>query len=79
LTSFISLVASMLFLHLVGVSLAEPFNPVSNVWYFEICDVDLRCVIDVPRCVDDSISFEIFVIFPCLNERFAVQEIVLSH
>jgi len=41
-----------MFLHLIGVSLAEPFNLVSNVWHVEIMISSI--IGNVPRSVDND-------------------------
>jgi len=56
-TSFMRLVARM-FLHLVGVSLAQSFNLVFNVWHVEI--MMKSGINNVLRCVDND--SEIFVL-----------------
>jgi len=57
-----------MFLHPIGVSLAESFNLVPKLWHVEIM---MQTVIgDVPRSVDDRFKvLGILVIFLYLNRR----------
>jgi len=55
-TPFMRLVARM-FLHLVGVSLAQSFNLVSNVWHVEI--MMKSGIGNVLRCVDNDSEISI--------------------